>query len=504
MFGKIKNLYQKIPKKYLVIGGVILVLVLYFAFRGGSQAGEVLTAERTKVAEEVVVIGKTKARSSVELGFDKTGRVARVYKNVGDEVMQGAVIAELESGDTSADLIKARAALDEEQVKLSEIKKSTPLEAKNAISALQTSVRDAYAVADDAVRNKTDQFFKNPTDQNPKFEVSFTDGSYVHYFKVDNDLAIDLNYRRKNIESMLRSWQSDLSKLDSGNAQSLSEESVRNLTEVATFLNKVALAVNSFTAADFNYETTVSGYKSTVNTARTNINTALQSLITAKDKLALAPQASAGSDYDAILTQEARVSQAQAAVLAIESTLGKTQIRAPFAGTITRQDAKPGEVASANTQLVALISQSDMNIEANVSEVNIGKVQVGNKVKVEFDAFPGETFEGEVAYVEPAETIVDDVVNYKVRVEVKNDNDQAKKVFKSGLTSNLTIETRSVDQVVAIPAYAVFEKEGKSFVNKTVGESTVEVPVEVGLRGSDGLIEIKSGLNPGDTVLFVK
>jgi multidrug efflux pump subunit AcrA (membrane-fusion protein) len=145
-----------------------------------------------------------------------------------------------------------------------------------------------------------------------------------------------------------------------------------------------------------------------------------------------------------------------------------------------------------------------MYIEANVSEVNIGKVQVGNKVKVEFDAFPGETFEGEVAYVEPAETIVDDVVNYKVRVEVKNDNDQAKKVFKSGLTSNLTIETRSVDQVVAIPAYAVFEKEGKSFVNKTVGESTVEVTVEVGLRGSDGLIEIKSGLNPGDTVLFVK
>jgi LysM repeat protein len=46
----------------------------------------------------------------------------------------------------------------------------------------------------------------------------------------------------------------------------------------------------------------------------------------ALDKLALAPQASAGSDYDAILTQEARVSQAQAAVLAIESTLGKTQI----------------------------------------------------------------------------------------------------------------------------------------------------------------------------------
>jgi multidrug efflux pump subunit AcrA (membrane-fusion protein) len=205
MFVKIKNLYQKIPKKYLVIGGIILVLVLYFAFRGGSQAGEVLTAERTKVAEEVVVIGKTKARSSVELGFDKTGRVARVYKNVGDEVMQGAVIAELEAGETSADLIKARAALDEEQVKLSEIKKSTPLEAKNAISALQTSVRDAYAVADDAVRNKTDQFFKNPTDQNPKFEVSFTDGSYVHYFKVDNDLAIDLNYRRKNIETMLRS-----------------------------------------------------------------------------------------------------------------------------------------------------------------------------------------------------------------------------------------------------------------------------------------------------------
>lgn len=504
MFSKFKNFISRIPRKYFWIGGVVLVIALYFGFRGGSTNIEQIVAKKSTVSEEVVVIGKTKSRSSVELGFDKTGRVARVYKNVGDKVGEGAVIAELDARETSADLIRAQAQLNEEEVKLAEVKRSTPAEARNALNSLMASVRDAYAVSDDAVRNKTDQFFKNPTDQNPKFEVSFTNGNYVHYFDVDTDLAIDLNYRRKNIETMLEEWQLNLQKLNQDNVQTYSETALRNLTEVSAFLNKIAVAVNSFTAADYDYEATVSGYKSTVNTARTNLNTATQSLITQKDKLATSPQVSGGSDFDAILTQESKVAQARASLLAVQSTLSKTQIRAPFAGTVTRMDAKPGEVASANSPLVALISESDMYIEANVSEVNIGKVVVDNPVIVEFDAYPGEKFEGRVAYVEPAETIVDDIVNYKVRVELQDLTEENKKVLKSGLTANLTIKTKEVTDAVAIPAYAVFEKDGKNYVTKMTADDTQDVEVETGLRGSDGLLEIKSGLSEGDTLIFKK
>jgi HlyD family secretion protein len=137
-----------------------------------------------------------------------------------------------------------------------------------------------------------------------------------------------------------------------------------------------------------------------------------------------------------------------------------------------------------------------MEIEANVSEVNIGKVNVGNKVNITFDAFPANIYTGVVTFVEPGETVVDNVVNYKVHISIEGDVTN----LKSGLTSNLRILTDSHDNVLTVPAYAILGDDGKDYLMKVVNDRTEKVEVETGILGSNGRIEILRGINEGEII----
>ncbi len=461
-----------LTKKYIVWGavGVVVVLVAIFIFKNGGNGAEVVTVAKKDIIQEVVVTGKTKADLQVDLGFDASGRVANSNSLVGQKVYRGQTVAELDISSELANLSKEKALLAEEEVKLG-----------SEGERIESSIRKAYAVADNAVRNKTDQFFKTPSG-NPFFEVKFTNGNFVHYFAVSSETAIDLNNERSSIEKLLVKWQSELAQLNSSNAKNFTATTIERMNSVSSFLDKVALAVNSFTPSEFAYDSTVVGYKTAVDSARSTVAAARENLINAD---------TAGIP---------RVNQIKSSIQALEAGLGKSRIEAPFTGTITRQDAKVGQVAAAGQVLVSLISEDNMYVEANVSEVNIGKVKTGDKVRVEFDAYPGKTFSGTVRFIDPGESIVDKVVNYKIRVDLETRFPN----LKSGLTANVKIATAMSHNALTVPVYATVKEGDKIFVTKLVGGKPVKTEVKIGLTGSDGSVEIISGLSEGDQINYTK
>jgi len=212
---------------------------------------------------------------------------------------------------------------------------------------------------------------------------------------------------------------------------------INDLNTVSIFLDKVALAVNTFSPVEYAYETTVSGYKTAISSARGEVSDAISSIVTAKDKVTTAPTVGEGGQFESVLIQEAKVRQAQAAVSSLEASLGKAVISAPFDGVVTLQDAKVGGAVSAGTTLVSIVSEDQFFIEANISEIHIGKIMLDNTVMVDFDAFPGEEFPGVVSYIEPGDVIIDGVVNYKIRVNLINPEARV----KNGLTANIKIQT---------------------------------------------------------------
>jgi len=489
-------------KKAVSITAIILLVIIFIISGNGNKNGfEDIAVERGDVLREVLATGQAQSVSSADLAFERSGKVTFVGAKVGEQVSAGEVLVRLDQAEISAELSRANANLNEELVKLQEIKRTSSGTFSDARISLVERIKDAYVKTDDAIRNNVDQFFKNPRTSTTYLDFSFIDGNTVYTFPLSADMKADISNKRYTLELALQKWNVSLQTIDS--AQDLSmfvEETKTVLNQARLFLDDISKAANLLTAPEFQYETTISGYKASIASARTSVGTAITNFNLALEKYNSAPREIENGSFEGVLAQEARVAQFRAQVEAIEAQMEKLVLRSPIAGVVSKQDAKLGEIISPNVNLVSVISAGEMEIEANVSEVNIGKISVGNKASIVFDAFPGQRFSGEIFFIDPAETLVDGVVNYKVKIKL----DEPSSEIKSGLTADIRIESERKTDVLRVPQFSVFEKEGGTFVRKLENGDLVEVGVEVGLVGSQGFTEILSGLSEGDMVRFEK
>lgn len=508
--------YAKKPKITIPVVGALVVGGFLLARGGNTPAQEFITAQRKTVEQSVSVTGRVKPAESVSLAFEKSGKITSAGVSVGNRVSQGQVLVTLASGDLSADLIQAEASVRAEQAKLAELERGSrpeeiqveEIKVRNAEIALMDAknnlidkIQDAYTKSDDAVHNKIDQFFDNPRSVSPTLK-----------FTVDYQLNNNITERRKNAEYLLQSWNQLVFSLS---VNSVGTNDVgpakQNTSEIRSLIELSATAINSLTVSNSLSQTTLDAWKADVLTARTNINTALNNLTAAEEKLRSADSAlqlarqqldlkMSGSDPQQIEAQRAQVERAQANANNIRAQLSKNVIVAPIAGVITKQDAKVGEIASPNINLVSLISDSQYEIEANVPEADIAKVKVGDMAKTTLDAYGNDVeFDARVVSIDPAETIVEGVATYKITLQFANKDEK----IKSGMTANVDVGTEKKENVIAIPQRSVVSKDGKKIVRVLKGENTIEeVEVTTGLRGSDGSIEITSGLSEGDKIVL--
>ncbi len=485
-----------------VIALVAVLLIGFFIFRGGSNGGvsEVAVAKGDLV-QDVSSTGTTKPVRDVDLAFEMSGKVNRAPHTVGSRVEVGQVLAGLDQAELYANVLKAQADLDQETIKLGQVGKQSGNSYENARLSVIAAIKDAYTRTDDAVRNNVDQFFyKNSGQSNAFIDFSFIDGSYYYTPTIDGGLRTSINASRQSLGVALETWQKSIATLPSAtDLTPYVTEAETNLNNARSFLNSVAQVVNSLPSPDFAHISTITGYRNVVSEARTNVSTGIANLVTAKDKLNNAPketQSSTGvSGFDDVLTQQAQVARFEAELASRQALLAKATLVSPISGVVTKYDAKVGEIVTAGTPIISVISDNDLEIEANVSEVNIGRIKTGNPVSITFDAFPGVEYSGTVFYIDPGETIVDGVVNYKVKVTFKSDEN-----MKSGLTANLKIKTAEKQGVLTIPQYAVIKRDDKTFVEKITGKNSAEVEVKLGFVGNGGAVEVTEGLSEGDMV----
>jgi len=211
----------------------------------------------------------------------------------------------------------------------------------------------------------------------------------------------------------------------------------------------------------------------------------------------------AGAEPEKIAAQQARVKAAEASVSNIEAQLQKTVLRSPITGVVTRQDAKIGEIIGANSVITSLISDAAFEIKANIPEVDITKVEVGDSARVTLDAYGNDVvFTVTVSMIDPAETVIEGVSTYKVTFGFEENDDR----IRSGMTANIDVETERREQVLYVPQRAVITKDQLKLIRVVTGKNTFEeVEIEIGIRGSYGNIEIISGIEEGDQIVtFIK
>ncbi|MEK7084071.1 MAG: efflux RND transporter periplasmic adaptor subunit [Patescibacteria group bacterium] len=532
--------------KKLLVGGVIVVFLAALAFSRNAKSSsgkepEVATALRGTVTQEVSARGTVAPVEDVELSFDSSGRVGAVFVDVGDRVKKYQLLATLQSGELSGELAQARATVSSEQARLKEYEASIAVEEakllelrrgtreedmrvkeaeyaetkqklKNDYADVSVTLDAAFLHADDALRKKTDALFFSD-EENPIL-------SFVTRNSASKSI---LESERWRLGDVLTQWGNAIKPLSADDPEGVLEaaltEGRENLVQFRNFLNVAMDAVSD--AVDTSSAAT---YKADITTARVNLNAALSDVNAVMQAIASQKNAldkisrelermRAGTREEIITAQEAALSRAQSArdaqeaqiayargrVTSVEAQLAKKSIRAPFAGTVTERMIDPGETAAGGKIVLSLVSSAGYAMESFIPEVDIGKVRPGALATVSFDAYRDSTaLSGAVSHIDPAETMREGVATYNVTFAFDNIDPRV----KPGMTGDIQIIGERRENVLFIPERALLRTENGYEVRVREDDGTLRVsPVTIGLRGSDGAVEITEGIEENETVV---
>ncbi|MGM9634014.1 MAG: efflux RND transporter periplasmic adaptor subunit [Alloprevotella sp.] len=143
------------------------------------------------------------------------------------------------------------------------------------------------------------------------------------------------------------------------------------------------------------------------------------------------------------------------AVAKAQTNLGYAYITSPINGVILSKAVEEGQTVAAGftTPTLFTIAQdlTDMRVIADVDEADIGGVAEGQKVEFTVDAYPNETFEGQVTQVRQEATTESNVVTYEVVISAPNPSLK----LKPGLTANVTIHTLEQPNLLSVPTKAL-------------------------------------------------
>lgn len=198
-----------------------------------------------------------------------------------------------------------------------------------------------------------------------------------------------------------------------------------------------------------------------------------------------------------------------------QTNLGYATITSPIDGVVLSKEVEEGQTvaSSFNTPTLFKIARdlTDMRVIADVDEADIGDVKEGQRVTFTVDAFPDDTFEGQVTQVRQEATTESNVVTYEVVISAPNDDLK----LKPGLTANVVIFTMEAKDVLAVPSKAlrftpreamlnsdetITDTDAKEKVWVKEGSNLKAVAVETGMTNGT-LTQITKGLKLGTHVL---
>jgi len=208
------------------------------------------------------------------------------------------------------------------------------------------------------------------------------------------------------------------------------------------------------------------------------------------------------------------VNTSQQSVNKAQTNLGYATIYSPIDGVVISKSVEEGQTVAASYSTPELFTiakdLTDMRVVADVDEADIGNVRQGEKVIFTVDAYPDETFEGQVTQVRLEATTTNNVVTYEVVISAPNQDLK----LKPGLTANVTIYTMEKTNIITVPNKALKFTPTKETVGKmkiqdtkatnkvwTLSNGTFKAHA-VTLGDTDGIrTEIKSGIKEGEEVV---
>ena len=522
----------------VLIGGIVWLVI---SLRGDSNLGfDTVQVRAGTIEREVNVTGRIKTSDSVDLAFERSGKIAFVNAQIGQKVFPGQILMQIDISELkaqelreSANVQAAQAKLDQllvgsrkEDIRVSEIALEnaqrilSDIKNKESVDVINTGINNAV----NAMVTVTDIQYKYFV---VELETSISSAKETALFKIygENNLSRVGSWYFLPLKGGLKQTAADLeSNAENYDIMSILQETKNALSLVSATLDAVTKGLNNdITSSDADKNSvataknTVLNNISTITVKQQAIRSAENAVKNAKAQLDL--KSAPATKFD-IQVAEAQLTQARANLSLVKAQIAKSGLYSPIQGTIARLEGKRGEIISSNTIAVSVISDAQFEIEVNIPEADIAEIKVGNKAEVTTDAYGQDAvWEAGVIKIYPSEEIIEGVATYKTILRFASADER----IRSGMTANIDIFSARKENVLIVPQRAIIRKDGSKFVRITADKKSdyntaqfadahivfedeqniiAEVPVETGLIGSDGSIEIVSGLKDGDYVVI--
>lgn len=456
-------------RRKIFYGAIVLVAFFVVIGKDTSDTGAVVeTVKRQTLVRSVSASGTVVSSTDLALGFEQSKMISSIRVSVGDKVKKGDILATLSNGNERAALASAKGSLLAAQARYKKVLEGSSSQEIRLAQVQLDNARRTMLSKDLVAKPEDSSFTVAPT-------ISGT------YTGTEGVYRLELN---KLAQNML-----EYSGIERGSVR-VDDANLFKLGTKGLYVQFAAGALDQIPSGTV-WTVMIPNIEGTSYIAN-------KSLVDEKEAQLAVTQASAQQpDIDAAL---ADVVTAQAGVDTATATLEKTILRAPADGTITAVDVKVGEIAQVGTSAIALQDVSNLYLEANVNESSIKSIAVGQPVSVTFDAFPGDTYSAAVSSIDPAATIKDNVVNYKIKALLSETD-----AIRPGMTANMVVTTAEIQNALVLPARSItITPEGTSvrFVTDERRQKTVPRAITTGLKGDGDLVEITSGLQEGDKVLW--
>ena len=446
---------------YLIAGGGIVIIfiiaisVLNKAKRYSSSDLTITQVSRRDIGATISATGSIKPMvgAEVKVGCRISGKVERLYANIGDRVEDGQVIAEIEKQDLEAQVEEKRAGLTAAQAKLLAIEEQQPKEI--AIKRAELTAADARLSA--------------LQHQGPK------------------EIAI----AQANVSGVRSSLWPTLYG-DASSSYNGTSEKMQDNSSVG-----VKLSLPLFSRSSYS---NITKAKNEVDLSKTKYEDDLRNLEIEVERTRTSLELTETEYTNELKIAQAEVKQAKAALDFALVQLSYAVISSPISGIIASITTQEGENVAAGLSaptFVTIINLDRLQVDAFVNETDIGKVKVGQDVTFTVDAYSDKEFSGKIIAIYPKAVIQQNVVYYDVVIAIN----ETKDLLRPDMTVSVTIYAEKRENILTVPNKAIQREEGKRYVYLLENNKTDKKEVITGWRDSY-YTEIVEGLKEGENVII--
>jgi len=456
--------------KRRIIKALIACLIISIAFTGGyygynkffiDKAAATTTDYKTVVAKKMDMqvgiqgTGSVYASVSKDITANNSGVLKDLNVKVGDTVQAGTKLFVSDSDNVRQSLNDAQTNLDKQKLSL--------VNDTNSYSDSLAKANSAIADAQTALNNANDQLNKM-TVTSPVSDAVVA----INNKNGTSSVGSGSSYGKSNVS------ESDALRQNVEKAQSNLDRQKSALTALK---NSNKLQMDSLNISDA--QAAVSSAQDAVN--KMTVTAPIGGLVTAVNS---------SNDDNVSGSGGSAQGSSSAASNASSQTTSKSSASSQNSGLSGQTNSTSS--SQGNGAIMTIVDKASLKIKVAVDELDIAKIQVGQKAEIRFDAVNGKVYGGTVEAMPQTGNTTNGVTTYDVVVSIDNAAD-----IKIGMSANVNILVDSKANTLAISADALIQKDGKKYV---VGENKDLIEVKTGIE-NENYIEILEGVTDGEKLI---